>query len=320
MNDSTSSDPSQPSSGGTVNSQLPQRLNYTIRIFAPERWGQVNRFSTFFSASFPDATSIERRAVSGVGNHFRKALVLRSLALRLAPNLSIDQEQLDSRGYTAAEHGVELAAVIENVFTELYSAVDCARKIVSSRYPLRGVPDSTRKMFDRARNGKLDGILPNSLVSAFKEADWYGPLRVLRDELTHSDIGSVHQDRASGLVTYMHRGLGSDQQALTIENIFARLDADVDAVNRFLGVVFLQLNSILKDKPTTQVCGMHQGKVLMREIRPEPVITFDSGRCLSVSWIEVNNKPTCPLLCGAYWRTKSEIAKSLSNSSDEARS
>lgn len=186
-------------------------LNYTIRTFAPERWGQIDRFVTFFSVSFPGATSTERRAVSGVGNHFRKALVLRDLALRLAPNLLIDQEQLNSRGYTAGEHAVELAAVIENVFTELYSSVDCARKIVSFRYPLRGVPDSTRKMFQRAGSGALDNVLPQPLVSAFKEAEWYEPLRVLRDELTHSDIGSVRQDRTTEFVSYTHSGLGSNQ-------------------------------------------------------------------------------------------------------------
>jgi hypothetical protein len=285
-----------------------RRAAYTIRTFAPEQWGQVDMFATFFSSSFPDAKSIERRAVSGVGNHFRKAMVLRSLSLRIAPTLAIDKQQLNEKGYTPAEHATELAAVVESVFTELYSAVDCARRILSARYPVRGMPDSTRKMFARSRSGTFDGLLPAGLLSAIKKADWYEPLRTLRDELTHSDIGSVHQDEVTGRVSYMHTGLGTGEKAFVIEDIFARMDADFEAVNRFLGVVFVHLNTLLTDAPTVQLCGLHQGKALIREIRPEPTLNFDSGKCLAVPWIEVDGKPNCPLLCGAYWRTKGETS------------
>jgi hypothetical protein len=281
-----------------------RKLASTIRTFAPERWGQVDIFATFFASSFPNAKSVERRAVSGVGNHFRKATVLRSLSARIKPALAIDKQQLNEKGYTPAEHATELAAVIENVFTELYSTIDCARKILSARYPVRGMPDSTRKMFARARSGTFDGLLPAGLLSAIKEADWYEPLRMLRDELTHSDIGSVHLDQATEQVFYMHAGLGTGERALIIEDIFARIDADFEAVNRFLGVVFFHLNALLTNAPTVQLCGLHQGRALIREIRPEPTLSFNSGRCLSMPWIEVDGKPTCPLLCGAYWRAK----------------
>ncbi len=283
-----------------------RKLDYTVRTFAPERWGQVDRFATFFAASFPDATSIERRAVSGAGNHFRKALVLRALAIRIVPALAIDRQQLNDKGYTPGDDAVELAAVVENVFTELYSAVDCARKVLSGRYPVRGMPDSTRRTFSRARGGAFDKVLPPELLSAFKEADWYDPLRVLRDEITHSDLGSVNQDAATGRVSYMHTGLGTRERAFIIEDVFGRIDADVDAVNLFLGKIFYHLNTLLKDAPTVQICGIHQGKALIREIRPEPTVTFDSGKCLAVAWIEIDGKPTCPLLCGAYWRAKGE--------------
>lgn len=281
-----------------------RRVDYTVRTFAPEQWGQIDIFATFFASSFPDAKSIERRAVSGVGNHFRKAMVLRSLSLRITPTLAIDKQQLNQKGYTPAEHATELAAVVESVFTELYSAIDCARKILSARYTVRGMPDSTRKAFARARSGAFDGLLPTGLLSAIKEADWYEPLRTLRDELTHSDIGSVHLDESTGRVSYMHTGLGTGERAFIIEDIFARMDADFEAVNRFLGVVFVHLNALLTDAPTVQLCGLHQGKALIREIRPEPTLTFNSGKCLAVPWIEVDGKPTCPLLCGAYWRAK----------------
>lgn len=170
----TSSSPEQ-----THAVDVTRKLNYTVQIFAPEQWGQVDRFATFFAASFPDATSIERRAVSGVRNHIRKALVLRALAIRIVPTLAIDRQQLNDKGYTPADNAVELAAVVENVFTELYSAVDCARKVLSGRYPVRGMPDSTRRTFSRARSGTLNKVLPPELLSAFKDADWYDPLRVL---------------------------------------------------------------------------------------------------------------------------------------------
>jgi len=125
-------------------------IAYTVRTFAPEQWGQVDLFATFFAVSFPGAKSIERRAVSGVRNHLRKAIVLRALAMRIKPTLASDKQQLNEKGYTSADRATELAAVVENVFTELYSAVDCARKILSARYPVRGMPDSTRKTFVRA--------------------------------------------------------------------------------------------------------------------------------------------------------------------------
>ena len=170
------------------------------------------------------------------------------------------------------------------------------------------MPDSTRKAFARARSGTFDGLLPAGLLSAIKEAAWYEPLRTLRDELTHSDIGSVHLDESTGRVSYMHTGLGTGEMAFIIEDIFARMDADFEAVNRFLGVVFVHLNALLTDAPTVQLCGLHQGKALIREIRPEPTLTFNSGKCLAVPWIEVDGKPTCPLLCGAYWRAKDEAS------------
>jgi hypothetical protein len=59
-------------------------------------------FQTFFKSSFPDAKPVESRAVSGVGNHFRKAIVLRALALRIAPTLAIDHQQLSERGYVSS--------------------------------------------------------------------------------------------------------------------------------------------------------------------------------------------------------------------------
>ena len=104
----------------------------------------------------------------------------------------------------------------------------------------------------------------------------------------------------------MHTGLGTRERTFVIEDIFGRMEADIRAVNLFLGKLFHQFNTLLKDVPVTQLCGLHQGRALIREIRPEPTITFDSGKCLAVAWIEEDGKPTCPLLCDAYWKAKAE--------------
>jgi hypothetical protein len=34
----------------------------------------------------------------------------------------------------------------------------------------------------------------------------------------------------------------------------------------------------------------------------------DFGMVEEIAWIEVDGKPTCPLLCGAYWRAKDEAS------------
>jgi hypothetical protein len=280
-------------------------VNYTVRTFAPELWGEMDRFATFHGASFPDSTPRERRAVSGARNHFRKALVLRNLTERLRPHIQIDRQELHQKGYSAAQNSVESAAVIENIFTELYSAIDCTRKVIVATHKVRGVPDSTRKLFQRIRANLLDGQFPSELILAFKRATWYERLLSIRDELTHSDLGSCHFDEATGKVSYWHFGLGSGDKPLIIEDIYERLDSDINCVNEFLGQIFRYLNSLLIDKAVVQVCGLTGGKALIRELRPAETITFDSGICMSVAWIEADGVPTCPFLCEAYHRAKS---------------
>jgi hypothetical protein len=49
------------------------------------------------------------------------------------------------------------------------------------------------------------------------------------------------------------------------------VDADIEAVNQFLGRLFLHLNALLTDAPTIQLCGLHQGKALIREFVRTPL-------------------------------------------------
>src|SRR5690242_2058067 len=140
------------------------------------------------------------------------------------------------------------------------------------------------------------------------QAKWYDRLLALRDELTHSDTGSCHLDDATGKVSYMHTGLGQGNRSLVIDAVYARLDEDINNVNRFLGDVFRYMNRNLADHSVIGLCGIAQGRALIRELKPAENITFDSGICRSIAWIEVDGVATRPFLCGAYDSAKRQSA------------
>jgi hypothetical protein len=283
-------------------------LNPTVRAFAPQQWGQVERFAKLYDRTFTDFGKAERRAVSGLLRHFRKALIMKNLAEQLRPNLHLDMAELETAGYSTCNRSSELSAVVESVFTELYSAIDCACKIVVAVYrPTRGMPtDSTRRLFQKIQQSELDGILDETILQAFKGATWYQELRTLRDELTHFDIGFCYWDRTTDKVVYMHEGLGTDVQALVIDDIFERLQRSVQDVNLFLGEVFAHLNTRFANTPVIQFCGIFGGRLYTREVIPSEAIDWNSGVCLSHEWFEREENPTCPFSsdCGAYKRAE----------------
>ena len=61
----------------------------TVRVFAPEYWGEVEKFKQFYAQPMI-SSRIQKKAVSGIRGHYDKALKLRALAAKLAPNVSID--------------------------------------------------------------------------------------------------------------------------------------------------------------------------------------------------------------------------------------
>jgi hypothetical protein len=263
----------------------------------------------FNGKSFPDFKRTEHIAVSGVINHLRKAIVLRGLAVRLRPNLELDVKQLEEKGYSPALNASEFSAVVEGVFTEMYSAIDCTRKVVVATHRnVRGMPtNSTRKLFRAIQNNnELDGVLHATLIDAFKKATWYEDFRKVRDELTHGDVGTCHLDKVTAKVSYMHRGLGNQTQALVIDDVFERLESNLNDVNLFLGRVFQYLNTRLSAEPVFQMCGIFSGRVYTREVNPSEPIDFNSGICTSYHWFELEGNPDCPFssTCGAYKRAK----------------
>jgi len=219
--------------------------NATVRVFAPDHWGELERFVHLYGETFA-LGRMEARAVTGTLNHFRKALTLARLAKKLKPNLAMDREQLEQHGYTPAENSRELSAVIEEVYTELYSSIDCATTVIFALHSrCRGLPKSTRGMFQRVRDGKVGPDFPAPLRDALKDADWFDKLRSIRDELTHSDIGNCHLEKDGTTVHYMHSGLHTAGRSLIIDDAFHDVDFLLDAVNRFHGKVFQYLNAQL---------------------------------------------------------------------------
>jgi len=272
-----------------------------VLMFAPERWGQVDRFRRFCSTTYAFGER-DQRAVTGVEAHFDKCVRLTSLAEKLRPNLQIDQAQLNERGVTPADNARELATVLEAAILELYSSVDCTVKVLRAIYghSTRGFRDSTRGLFQNI--SKMSGSFPEALRPSIETAPWYWRLVHLRDELTHLATGSVHLKPETGLVWYIHHGLKDGDKPLIIDDIFGWLHEMIAEVNRFLGAVFQHLNGTLADKPTFQICGMVQGRILYRWLSPVGELTFDSGACGAWVWFEQPGNPTCPFreTCGAY--------------------
>lgn len=275
-------------------------------MFAPDRWGELEKLSKFYSSTY-QFDHHTGRALSGATNHFHKVMTLFKFAQRIKANLEEDNKEIEQNGYTPAIRGKELSAIIETIFLDLYSSIDCTRQVLYFIFRnCRGVPKSTRKLFENASKDKIDEKIPKLIRMALKDATWYDEFRKIRDELTHSDIGSCHLNKNTGKVFYMLCGLGTVSKGLVIEDIFEKLSNLINNVNLFLGRIYHSLNSQLTDKEVWQVCGFFDGRVYSRFVKPSEAKDFNSGRCDAFSWFEKDENPTCPFVdnCGAYKNLK----------------
>ncbi len=273
-------------------------------MFAPEQWGTLDRFQRFHGPTYSfDADT--QKALRGAANQLRKALVLLQVARQHAPKLTEDKEQLEQHGHTPAQRARELSALIESILLGLYSSVDCARKVVTFIYRNEhGVKQTTRRFFQAVANGKVADSVPQEIRDAFAGADWYGEFRRMRDALTHSDIGVCHLDDSTNEVVYMHEGLGDDNKALVVRDIFAHIDYLVTQINEFMGKIFDCLNGTLKDEEVLQMCLIFGGRVYSRWVRASEATDFNGGRCDAFKWFENDENPDCPFMekCVAYKR------------------
>lgn len=274
----------------------------TVRIYAPEQWGSLEKFSRFYSGTH-NLNESGKRAVSGSINHFLKGLTLKDLALKLAPNLEKDQAQLAELGYSHAINSKEFSAVIESAFLEFYSSVDCTRMVVSEIYSkYKGIPNSTRKYFKNIKDGNIDIRFPEQLILAVTEATWYDDFRKLRDELTHLDTGNCHKDSDTGKIRYTHYGLNFSGKTLTIDDIFQKLKQTASEINQFIERVFAYLSSQLNNNRIFQLCCIHQGRAYSRYVSHAEAFDFHGGICESRKWFDLEENPTCIFAneCGAY--------------------
>jgi len=282
--------------------------DYKLITFAPEQWGQLDRFQRFYPKTYAFDFHTQK-AVGGAANHLRKAWILCNVTKERVGLLEEDHKQFQSCGYTPANRAKELSALVETVILELYSVVDCTRKVVTFIYrDYKGVAQSTHKFFQRARDGKIDEAVPQVIRDTFAFADWYSDFRRMRDELTHADIGSCNQNTQTGKVAYFHLGLGDKQKALVIDDIFSYLDNLFEQVNVFLGRIFAYLNGTLSNSASLQICGFFGGRVYTRYVKPQEAKDFNSGRCDAYKWFEKEGNPPCPFMsqCKAYGNRSGE--------------
>lgn len=270
-------------------------------LFDPQKWGTQQRFQHFYSTTYSFDRSTQY-SISGSGNHFYKALAIIEVAKEFSPRLSEDQAEFEEKGYTNSIRSNQLSALIEASILEFYSSIDCTRHVVTTIYKKhRGVKESTRKFFQAVFDDRIAETVPSEIRDAFKAAQWYNELRRIRDALTHSDIGSCHLDKTSQTISYMHSELGDNNRAFVIKDILEYLDTLKIQVNQFTGEVFKCLNVTLLDKEVKQICGIFNGFIYSRFVRPSEAINFSSGRCNA--WFD-NSAAICPFAdkCDAYNR------------------
>lgn len=279
-----------------------------IIIFDPSKWGEVVKFRRFASSTY-DFDIHANSALSGIEGHFQKYNVLMGLAQRMVLKLDEDKEELTKQGYSNAIRSKELAAIIETLFCELYSCVDCTRQVIKAVYgKLPGTPGkSTTRLFTRAANGTIDERVPVEIRNALAEAKWFPRFRNIRDAIIHSNVGSCSED--DGHVSYYHERLGKNMSnSLAIDDVFQDISIYADNINKLLGPIFQTLNDTLKDEATPQICGIFGGRVYERFASPYEAQNSHSGKCKSYEWFEKEMHPTCPFVksCGAYAKVLDE--------------
>ncbi len=288
-------------------SNTEDRPTANLMFFSPQHWGEVERFSKFWPTTYEFNRRTQKR-LRGIVGHYSKAGYLFQIANRLAEGLDIDEQQLKETGYSPTHNAKEVASVVESILCEQYSVLDCCRAVLCEVYPNhKGIKKSTRGTFQKAHSEELDERVPEVIRNTLRDTSgWYPFLLKLRDEITHSNVGSCHKNHDSGALIYMHDGLGTPGKSLVIEDIFAEITTFFEKINELLGVLFRELNASLEDTPTDQFCGIFGGRMYQRTVRPSEAIDIHGGVCKSHEWFDLPDHPDCPLkeTCNAYSRAK----------------
>jgi hypothetical protein len=277
-------------------------------MFVPERWASVSKFRQFMGPPF----KVDRELITGTNAaelHLAKFSVLAGLANRLKGQLAEDQAELAEKGHTPANRSKEFAALIEALFCGLYSVLDGVRRTLFSAFQnVRGIQNgSTERLFRRAREHKYGPEFPEDIRQILASAydTWFPRLRSIRTEVTHGEIGSCHLDATTGKVFYMHVGLGTQTQALVIEDIIEELNQKAQSVSALVEAIYQELFSRLEPLERRVPCGIYKGRFYERVVAPSSDLSVQSGRCASLMWFDKEAEYLCPLKhsCTAYQRS-----------------
>jgi hypothetical protein len=276
-----------------------------LLLFSPKRWPAVQKFRYFMGPPY----TVNRELVTGTRGaegHRQKFFVLAGLANRLQETLAEDLTELDQNGHTPASRSREFAALTETLICELYSCLDGIRRVLFSAYKgIRGVQnESTERLFVRAYTNAYGSEFPQEIRIrlATSYATWFPQLCRIRTELTHGDVGSCHLDPKTGVITYLHRNLGTASQAFVINDIIGEANGFAQSVFELMETIFGYLYAKLSPVERQLPCGFYKGRLYERYVAPGPGLSFASGRCFSRVWFEKESGCACPIRhrCGAY--------------------
>lgn len=281
--------------------------NTFYKRYPPERWTRLTHFCYFHQPTYR-FDRLTESAVRGVGGHAGKAKQLFNLFCRVVPSASAEKKVQENTETTSSTRSRDCAALVECVIGELYSSLDCMRKVLGKIYGrFRGITsDSTRKLFVNAQKGIIDDRVPYDIRSALQEATWFNEFRRIRDGLTHGETGICHPDKKTGKLDYFNIGLGTSARAHVIEDIETELRKYFTLTSSIMETVFGALNGTLKDEPVQMICGTYRGRAYTRQVSPSQAADSDGGICEADEWFEKEKDLVCPLIsqCAAYNRKK----------------
>jgi hypothetical protein len=273
-------------------------------FFAPSTWSEAQRLQILLGS--PYSAREVSKGVAGIVHHFQKFDTLATLVNRLIPTLEQDRLELERDGFSPSNRSREVAGLIEVLACELYAVLDGVRCSLFGVYKgVQGVQNkSTEKLFKRAATKAFGEGFPENIRSLLADAhaDWFYKLRTMRTEVTHGEIGTCHLNPDTGQVSYIHSGLGTKSHALVLDDIVVHLNELADAVRGVVDAICRHLYDGLDKIERNVTCGIHQFLMYERRVRPEAVLTFHSGTCLSRTWFDKESGVKCPMRmkCGAY--------------------
>lgn len=285
--------------------------------FAPETWNWQSTFAHFAGVS----GQFDREAIKGVQaccDHLSKYDILARLADRLVGDLHLDREELREKGFVASSRSKEYAALVEVLVSELYATLDSVRRVIFSVYrSVSGVQNrSTSLLFKRADPNTYGPSFPPEIANGLRcaQQQWFPVLHELRTELTHGQTGTCHLDEKTGLIRYIHGGLGSERKAHGVDDIVSQVAQWRSAVDDLNEKVFKHLYGLLEQKPMFLICGWFKGRLYQRNAVPASELGFGDGWCQSFAWFEREDGLQCPMRmkCAAYERGR-RVAESSGN-------